>query len=242
MTPKVLNDFGVFVLNMEGPFHKSKLDYVALGDSFTWGFVDLFAAHIESDLNLRVILHNFSTGGQGSEGLLASLRESQSLRSLLRSADVVTFMIPMAHFKESSIDLINNGRDLEHQAGMRIAFDLYRQDADGIFAELFLLRKPSDAILRVMDCYLPPFLFGEWERARALMQLKAWWDVFNGHVALLANEYDVPLARVRDAFNGTGGDVNPVEFIGDDGWHTNKRGAALIAQIHRELGYAPLMT
>jgi hypothetical protein len=217
----------------------SKLDYVALGDSFIWGFVDLYAAHIESDLNLPVTLHNFSAGGQGSQELLASLREIESLRVLLRSADVITFMIPMAHFKQPSIDFINGG-DLDNQAGMRAAFDLYRRDADEIFAELLSLRKPSEAMLRVMDCYLPPFLFGEWKKAGAFAQLKVWWDAFNGHVAQLATEYHIPLAHVREAFNGMSGEVNPLEFISEDGWHANESGAALIAELHRELGYAPI--
>ena len=220
--------------------HASKLEYVALGDSFTWGFVEAYMASIESDLGTQVSLHNFSTGGHRSDDLLASLCGNESLRVLLHDADIVTFMIPMVHFKEPSINFINSG-DMENQDGMSAAFALYQRDADGIFAELLSLRKPSDAILRVMDCYLPPFLFGEWKRAGIYEQLKVWWDAFNEHVARLADENNIPMARVRNAFNGTSGDVNPMEFIGEDGWHTNERGAALIAQTHRELGYAPLV-
>lgn len=218
---------------------KHEWNYVALGDSFTWGFVDLYAAHIESDLGARVRLHNFSAGGQRSDEFLNTLRGDKKLRGLLRNAAVITFMIPMAHFKEPSMAYVNGG-DLKDQEGMRAAFDLYQHDAGGIFSELLSLRNPSEAILRVMDCYLPPFLFGEWKKAGVFEQLKVWWDAFNGNVAQLAREFHIPLARVREAFNGADGDANPLELIGEDGWHTNERGAALIAQIHRELGYAPL--
>jgi GDSL-like Lipase/Acylhydrolase family len=220
---------------------KHAWNYVALGDSFTWGFVDLYAGYIEADLGARVTIHNFSVGGQGSDELLKSLREDKSLRALLQTAEVTTFMIPMTYFKEPSIAYINGG-DSANQEGMRAAFDLYRRDADGIFMELLSLRKPLEAILRVMDCYLPPFLFWEWKKTGAFEQLKVWWDAFNGHVAQLAAEYHIPLARVREVFNGTSGETNPVEYIGEDGWHTNERGAERIAKLHRELGYAPLIS
>jgi lysophospholipase L1-like esterase len=216
------------------------LTYVALGDSFTWGFVELFAAHIETDLGARVTLHNFSAGGQGSDELLDAVRSDEKLREHLCKADAITFMIPMSHFKEPSIAYVSGG-DFSNQEGMRAAFGLYRRDADGVFAELLSLRKPCEAILRVMDCYLPPFLFGEWKKTGVFEQLKVWWDAFNGHVARLSREQNIPLARVRDAFNGANGDRGPLEFIGGDGWHTNERGAALIADLHRELGYSPLV-
>jgi hypothetical protein len=145
----------------------------------------------------------------------------------------------MAYFKEPSIAYIDSG-DLANQEGMCSAFDLYQRDANGIFSELLSLRKPSEAIIRVMDCYLPPFLFGEWKKAGAFEQLKVWWDAFNGHVAQLVAEYHIPLVCVREALNGASGETNPVEYIGEDGWHTNERGAARIAKLHRELGYAPL--
>ena len=215
------------------------LEYIALGDSFTWAFIDIYAAHIERDLGVQVNLHNWSFGGQRSDELLEMLRENESLRTLLCKADVVTFMIPMARFREPSIAYITRG-DVENQDGMRAAFALYQQDAGRIFRELLSLRKPSEAILRVMDCYLPSFLFDEWNRHGMFQELKSWWEKFNDYVAWLASERDIPVARVRFAFNGPSGDVNPVEYIGEDGWHVNERGAALIAKLHCELGYAPL--
>ena len=217
----------------------SVLDYIALGDSFTWGFVDIYATHIEMDLGIPVKLHNWSVGGQRSDELLKALREDDVLRNALREAEVVTFMIPMDRFKEPSIAYITRG-DVENQDCMHTAFSLYQQDAEEVFNELLSLRKPSEAILRVMDCYLSPFLFDEWHRHGMYLELKLWWEKFNDYVTLLASEKGIPAAHVRLAFNGTSGDVNPVEYIGEDGWHANDQGAALIAQLHRELGYAPL--
>jgi len=215
------------------------LDYIVLGDSFTWGFMDIYAAHVEMDLGVHVKLHNWSVGGQRSDDFLETLRENKSLRALLCKADVVTLMIPMAHFREPSIAYITRG-DVEDQDCMRTAFALYQQDAEGVFTELLSLRKPSEAILRVMDCYLPPILFDEWKRHGMYQELKSWWEKFNDYVAQLASERGILMARVRLAFNGLSGDEDPVEYIGEDGWHTNERGAALIAKLHRELGYAPL--
>jgi len=215
------------------------LEYIALGDSFTWGFMDIYAAHIEMDLGVHVKVHNWNIGGQRSDELLEILSENESLRDLLRKADVVTFMIPMSHFREPSIAYIARG-DVGNQDCMRAAFTLYQQDAEEIFNELLSLRKPSEAILRVMDCYLPPFLFDEWKRHGMYQELKSWWEKFNDYIARLASERVIPVARVRLAFNGPSGDVSPVEYIGEDGWHANERGAVLIAKLHRELGYAPL--
>lgn len=214
------------------------LEYIALGDSFTWGFMDIYAAHIEMDLGVHVKVHNWNIGGQRSDELLEILSENESLRDLLRKADVVTFMIPMAHFREPSIAYIARG-DVGNQECMRAAFTLYQQDAKDVFNELLSLQKPSEAILRVMDCYLPPFLFAEWKRHGMYQELKSWWEKFNDYVTRLASERGIPVAHVRLAFNGVSGDENPVEYVGEDGWHVNERGAVLIAKLHRELGYAP---
>jgi hypothetical protein len=215
------------------------LDYIVLGDSFTRSFPNIYAAHIEADLGVNVKLHDRSVGGQRSDELLKALREDDVLRNTLRCAEVITFMVPMAHFKEPSIAYIACG-DVENQDGMSEACALYQQDAEGIFNELLSLRKPSEAILCVMDCYLPPFLFDEWKRHGMYQELKSWWEKFNDHVVRLASEREIPVARVRLAFNGPSGDVSPVEYIGEDGWHVNERGAALIAKLHCDLGYAPL--
>jgi len=214
-------------------------DYTALGDSFTMSFMDIYAAHVEMDLGVQVILHNWRVGGQRSSELLKALRGDDVLRNAIREAEVVTFMVPMASFKEPSISYITRG-DVENQDCMHTVFALYQKDAKGIFTELLSLRKPSEANLRVMDCYLPPFLFDEWKQHGMYQELKSWWEKFNDHVAQLASERNIPMARVRLAFNGPSGDVNPVEYIGEDGWHVNERGAALVAKLHRELGYAPL--
>ncbi len=219
----------------------TKWNYIALGDSFTWGFAEIYASFLKADLGIEVEFQDWRVGGQSSGDLLESLRGNIELRKALGKANIVTFMIPMALFKEPSIvyvEEISKGRD-DHE-GMTMALAQYQRDTDGIFPELHRLRNPSNTILRVMDCYLPPFLFGEWKRHGAFPQLKGWWDAFNGHVARLASKHAIPLARVRDAFNGTSGDENPVEYIGEDGWHTNESGAARIAELHRELGYAPL--
>lgn len=214
------------------------LDYIALGDSFARKFTDIYATQIKMDLHVQVKLHNWIIGGQRSDELLEILRENRSLRNLLCKADVVTFMIPMAHFREPSIAYIARG-DVGNQECMRAAFTLYQQDAKDVFNELLSLRKTSEAILRVMDCYLPPFLFAEWKRHGMYQELKSWWEKFNDYVTRLASERGIPVAHVRLAFNGVSGDENPVEYVGKDGWHVNERGAVLIAKLHCELGYAP---
>lgn len=225
---------------MSSPHNKPTFDYVSLGDSFTWGFADLYAAHIEANLGRRVILHNQSVGGQRSDELLDALRGNDEIRAQLCKAKVVTFMIPMAHFKEPSIAYVRGvSEGIENEDGMHKAFALYQRDANEIFKELLFMRSPAEAIIRTMDCYLPPFLFNEWERQGVYPILKSWWNKFNGCVTALASKHQIPLACVNLAFNGSSGNENPAGYFGKDGWHTNQEGAALIAQLHRDLGYAP---
>jgi lysophospholipase L1-like esterase len=61
----------------------------------------------------------------------------------------------------------------------------------------------------------------------------------NDHIMQAAAENGISVAVVHLAFNGPEGDKNPEEegYLSADGLHTNAAGAALIADLHRELGY-----
>jgi lysophospholipase L1-like esterase len=51
-----------------------------------------------------------------------------------------------------------------------------------------------------------------------------------------------PVDLVHLALNGAHGDEDPEEkgYLSADGVHTNAVGAAVIADVHRELGYEPV--
>jgi hypothetical protein len=64
---------------------------------------------------------------------------------------------------------------------------------------------------------------------------------FNEYVVQVASEHNIPVARVYLAFNGPNGDEDAADKgYMSDLWHTNSVGAALIADLYRELGYEPL--
>jgi hypothetical protein len=73
--------------------------YVALGDSLAAGvdarrgYVERYAAHIESDTGARVEVLNLGVSGLTSSELLYALRNDESMRRALSTAEVVTFNI-----------------------------------------------------------------------------------------------------------------------------------------------------
>jgi len=50
-------------------------------------------------------------------------------------------------------------------------------------------------------------------------------------------------AKVHEAFNGPAGDEDPAGkgLLAFDGFHANKAGHALMAELLRDLGYVPLL-
>jgi hypothetical protein len=216
-------------------------DYVVLGDSIAGNFASRYAKQIEADLGVEVRMHPWYGGNRHSSGLiLEDLRTDQELRSDLRDAEVVTFLVSALDLKEP-IQAYRAGTcgGAENQDCLREALTLLKADTDAIIAEILSLRSTSDTIIRAMTYY--NFLVNdgkEWDYFQAVNPI---WVAHNEYLVQAASEHGIGVARVDLAFNGPNLDEDPSDLgYVDDGRHPNLEGITLIAELFRELGYEPL--
>jgi len=219
-------------------------DYVALGDSTVPGrsYVVYYAAHIEADLGVKVTLDNWGRAGLTSANLLGILRNNHELRNAISEAEVVTFVIG-ANDVVPAFERYARGGDCggaDNQDCIRGALTSFRANYDAIIAEILTLRSTDDTIIRTMDYFLP--VVNEYKKLGVYEDVKTHWEAFNEHIAQAASEHNIPVARVYLALNGPNGDEDPADkgYIASDGRHLSEAGHALVAEVHRELGYEPL--
>jgi lysophospholipase L1-like esterase len=110
-------------------------------------------------------------------------------------------------------------------------------DTDGIIAEIVALRSPSEALIRMQDTW--QLKVRETQESGNFEILNGYWRKANAHVMEVATSYDIPVARVYDAFMGDDGMQDPRDqgLLRPDGIHPNPEGSTLVAELFRELGY-----
>ncbi len=221
-------------------------DYVALGDSITsWvtrpneGMIPRYAAMIERDLSVKVTIQNRTIGDLHSSVLLRLLREDRELQRALREAEIVTFNVPMNVFAGPILTFTSGGKcgGADNQDCLREALRVYEADTAAIIAEIVALRSPSQALMRTMDTY--QFMVKSDKARGAFPVIKTYWQAVNKRVIAVATHHRIPVARVYAAFMGPDGDDDPIDkgLVLPDEFHTTSRGADLLAQLFRELGY-----
>lgn len=215
---------------------KKEWDYVVLGDSSTWGFPKYFAAHIETDLGVKVKVHDRSVGGLSTGQLLKMLNNDKELRNIISEAEVVTFIANPGEHIGWRIITGEGWHDCSSEA-----LAGYKSDLDEIIKEIFLLRKGSPTVIRAMDFYIPIHI--EWKKRGEYEENRRCWNALNETVHHAAEEHNIPVAHVYDAFNGQDHNEDPRDkgYIGDDGLHTNEEGQKVIADLFRKLGYEPIV-
>lgn len=205
-------------------------NYVALGDSLAAGvdarrgYVERYAAHIESDTGARVEVLNLGVSGQTSSELLYALRNDESMRRALSTAEVVTFNIginDLGHAGEAYESGVCDGGD--GQECLRAAVEKLEKNWEAIVAELLSLRSPEDTIIRTTGLGYTP-------RVAAIFE--PYVAEVNRHIATTTAIYGIPYAQTsldkRD--------------MSSDGVHPNDAGYEVIAHRLRELGYDPLIS
>ena len=220
--------------------------YVALGDSLAAGFsadigyVQRYSDYTQSDNDVAVTRQNLGRPGWESEDLLNALRNDSGFRDAVSSADVVTWDI-------GGNDLLRAYRlflggacgGADNQACFRDAVANFRSNWDAIIREMKSLTSTERAILRTMDIYNP--FVGEQHLSGTFEQTQPYLDQVNEHIRSSAEQNGIPFARVHQAFNGTSGTEDPVEkgLISADRFHASDAGHKVMADLLRELGYAP---
>jgi hypothetical protein len=198
-----------------------------------------YAAHLERDLGVKVKIHDWARGELGSSYLLEDLRTDPELRRDIGEAEVVIFAMWPTVF-ENPANTYSFGSPgacggTDNQDCLREALKVYKEDTDAIFAELVSLRSPSDALIRTMDFHLN---VKELKATGAFEVINTYWQDANEYVIQVAGEHHIPVARVYAAFMGPNGDEDPMDkgYV-FDGIHPTEKGADLMAELFRELGY-----
>jgi hypothetical protein len=224
-------------------------DLVWISDSSGWDVAQVYADYIEEDTGKTVIVHDLWVGGLAAGDILASLNgnpppnilEYQQMLEFVPEAEVIViYGNPTASFDEDNTwdfncvggTLYVNNCDLE-------AFNVYIDDLSAIYQKIFELRDGKPTIIRAFDAYNPiiPNRVG----TEGYEPCMACWKTYNQAIHMAAEQNNVPVAAVFEAWNGLDYSKNPVDLgYTKDSEHPSALGAEVIAQALRELGYDPV--
>lgn len=221
-------------------------DLVWISDSSGWGVTDVYAAMVEEDTGIKVNVHDYWMGGLSAGEVYSALKGEPTPRfkltqllDLIPEAEIIVFFANPANSVASDdpsdwsciggVNYVNKCQD----------FDTYITHLEGIYQLIFELRDGQPTIVRAYDSYNP--LIAEFQKQGVYEECKACWADFNAAIHQAADSYDIPVAEVSKAWNGTNWDMDPVQLgYTKDGEHPNEMGAEVIAQAIRELGYKPV--
>lgn len=203
-------------------------DYVALGDSLAVGvgarkgYVERYADHAAADTGARVRVTNLGLSGQTSPQLLAALREDDSMRRKIRTAEIITFNIGINDLGRAG-EAHENGAcgGPDNERCLRTAVKRTKGNWDAIVAEITGLRSTEEAAVRTAGLGYTPRVEEVYEPY--LMEV-------NQHIARTATAHGIPYAQ---PYLGEG-------YMSPDGIHPNDAGYAIVAERLRALGYGPL--
>jgi len=223
---------------------------VVIGDSSLWRLGKAFAAQIEKDLGVEVVLADYALPELSAGQVLADLqRETPPYGRMrpefaedLRQAEVVVMFV-------NPRDSVDPGKplDLEGCFTSRLpaacspeAFEQYTADMKALWAEILALRGGEPAVLRATDLYNP--LVSPWRDAGVFEACTGCWQNMSDAVRLAAEAYNIPFLSRLDAFNGPDHDEDPREkgFIHGDGEHPSELGAQFTAELLSQMGYEPV--
>lgn len=251
-----------FAFPVEAPAAPGTLTYTALGDSLAYGIIDFggggyvprYGNYVMADTGSGVWLNNLGQNGWTSGQLLNALRTNPNFRDSVASSQVVTWDIGGNDFLravKSYQDRTCGGAD--NQNCMRNAVAAFKANWSAIIAEILALRSTGNTVIRTMDIY-NPFVNAQkasdsWADDNGLNDfyaIKPYLDDANRYIALTAAANNIPCAKVYQAFNGPSGEedasakgyISPLDY---SGVHPGDLGHKVIADLFRNLGYAPLV-
>jgi lysophospholipase L1-like esterase len=237
------------------------LGYTALGDSIATGYltsagyVSLYRDALQSELAAAVTLYNLAQNGSTSGRLLNALRTNTVFHSAIEQSAVVTWNAGLVDFRNARTSYKSRkcGK-ADNQDCLRTAVATFKSNWDEVVREMLIRRSTGDTLIRTMDVFNPwvaidarTNTFADNKEPAAsrgtdLQVLKFYLDQINTHIAASAETHGIAYASVYHAFNGETAteDAGAKGFIGSDGIHPTEAGHAVIADLLRGLGYAPL--
>jgi hypothetical protein len=208
-------------------------DYVALGDTRTASadWPERYAEYIEADLanlGISVTVHNWASGEQTSEGLLALIQDTPILRDQIRKAEVITLWTG-GHTVREMLTNHNIACDPE-------LVEAFGHDMKKILAQIISLRSQNPTIIRLLEFYQPRVNI---LRGLGILEEKnLCLSAFNQRLHEVAEIYQIPVARTHHAFNGLDGNSDAMEsgYLNNP-YDISAAGNERIASLLQELGY-----
>jgi lysophospholipase L1-like esterase len=228
-------------------FTKEIWDLVAIGDSTPAGYgvpqghsyVDIYAGYIEEDLNVEVVVHNqASIATRTVADHVNLLKKDERLRNEIREAEVILIWLGwhdvIPHLFGTEDRCYANGEvDLVCLANVT---DTMQVGFDELLAEITRLADPSETLILIADTGIPTLFVSQWKADGTfeIMSEHA-YSVWQAYLIEAAEKYGVRVVPTS-AFAG-----QRVEKMQEDQLHSNELGHIEIADLHRSMGYGPLM-
>ena len=224
-------------------------DLVWISDSSGWDVAEIYASMIEEDTGKKVNVIDNWIGGLSAGDVYSALKgeptpnlKLEKLGEQIKEAEVVVlYANPEESWEEGNpadwncvggINYVNNC-DME-------TFGTYIQHLEGIYKIIFELRDGQPTIIRAFDANNP--LIARFQEQGVYEDCKACWANYNAAIHQAAASYNIPVAAVAEAWNGSNWEQDPKAMgYTKDGIHPNEVGATIIAQALRELGYNPVI-
>jgi predicted dienelactone hydrolase len=223
---------------------------VVIGDSSLGGLGKAFAAQIEDDVGVQVVLRSHVFPGLSAGCVLRALQAEkpplqswdEELANDLREAEVVVmFVNPVDSVDpEQPLDLDGCFVNRVPASCNPKTFEQYTADLKALWAKILALRAGQPTILRATDIYNP--LVSPWNEAGVFDACTECWENMSHAARLAAEAYNIPFLSRYDAFNGTNHDEDPREkgYILADGEHPTELASQFTAELLSGVGYDPV--
>ena len=235
-----------------------QITYTALGDSLAFGafaplgqgYVPLYRDGLAGATGRRVALYNLGVPGWTSQDLRQALERNFLFQLLVWGSEAVTVNIGGNDLRAArSAYQTQSCGGVDNQDCLRAVVATFKQNWDATIGRILQLRGSRKTLIRTMDIYNPYVdedkVKNSWsvgENENDFMILKSYLEEVNQHIAQTSAGFGA-YAKVYEAFNGPAGDEDPAGkgLLSFDGFHPNRAGHALMAELLRDLGYAPLL-
>lgn len=221
---------------------------VIIGDSSLWEVGEAYAARIEKDTGVKVILDDFSTSAMSAGNVLSVLRSGESenarmqkLPQALKEAEVVVMFVNPNLSIDPARPLDFDGCFISAAPAEcePAAFERWTEDLKAIWAEILKLRQGKATILRATDLYNPSV--SSWKAHGVFEACTRCWLNMSDATRLAAEAYRIPFLGRYAAMNGPdrSEDIVAKGYI-SDGEHLSPSGAQRVADLLAQMGYQPV--
>ena len=218
--------------------NSASLNYTALGDSITAGtssgsYVDKYKNYINTDLGVPVTAMNLGIGGLTSGKLLDKLKNDQTFRNSVKSANLVTVFIGFNNFAIAST-LYDQGKcgGPNNQDCLSTIANNFKDHLTNIISEIKSINQNQNTIILLSDLYNP--YINKYINNGTTGIFVPFMGQLNNSIHSIGTSNGLNVTNVYQAFNGTCGFEDPITkgYIYDS-VHPSGQGHEVIATKFR---------